>query len=359
MKKNSTELSTKIITFAFIIPLLLQLALFVYQLTNKIFSIWNIIATGMMIGLFVNAVRMSKHDKNQSKPKDPDIVTGGSTINNSNQSAQKQSKKSIIIKVIAGVICIALSILFFNIHNNKSDGLILVNSTVISQDGETTIETEETDEGISQSESEHIDVIVEYEFNGETKQTRISGNTTSKIYVDELKIYVDQNGKFVSDYGRILVWKIEAIIFLCSAILLALITIFSLGVEFTAGLVFFFAGLAIFFLIGSPFIENIWFNDLSCFCSLFINIGIYMLLVGILNLIFIKKEEPETPQEPISKEESLSNLKKRLKLKYNKTTNESFKQENETLTKSLTCKNCGAPIPSTHKFCTHCGTKKD
>ena len=84
-----------------------------------------------------------------------------------------------------------------------------------------------------------------------------------------------------------------------------------------------------------------------------------MLLVGILNLIFIKKEEPETPQEPISKEESLSNLKKRLKLKYNKTTNESFKQENETLTKSLTCKNCGAPIPSTHKFCTHCGTKKD
>lgn len=357
MKKNSTELSTKIITFSFIIPLLLQLTFFIYQLTNKIFSIWNIIATGMMVGIFVNAVRMSKHDKSQSKPKDSDIVTGGSTTNDSSQSSQKQSKKSIIIKVIAGVICLALSVLFFNIHNNKSEGLILVNSTVISQDGETTIETEETDDGISQSESEHIDVIVEYEFNGETKQARISGNTTSKIYVDELKIYIDQNGKFVSDYGRILVWKIEAIIFLCSAILLALITIFSLGVEFIAGLIFFFGGLAIFFLIGSPFIENIWFNDLSCFCSLFINIGIYMLLVGVFNLIFIKKEEPSTTPKPISKEESLSNLKKRLKQKYNNTSNESFKQKNETLSQNLTCKNCGSKISKTDNFCQFCGTK--
>ena len=82
-----------------------------------------------------------------------------------------------------------------------------------------------------------------------------------------------------------------------------------------------------------------------------------MLTVGVLNLIFVKKEEPETPQEPISKEESLSNLKKRLNLKYNKTTNESFKQENETLTKSLTCKNCGSKISKTDNFCQFCGTK--
>lgn len=84
-----------------------------------------------------------------------------------------------------------------------------------------------------------------------------------------------------------------------------------------------------------------------------------MLLVGVFNLIFIKKEEPSTTPKPISKEESLSNLKKRLKQKYNNTSNESFKQENETLSQNLTCKNCGAPMPNEHKFCTHCGTKKD
>ena len=355
MKTHSKGISSKIILFAFIIPFILQITLFVYQITNKVLSIWNIVATAMMTFISINAVRMSRHE--EKKTSEPELVTGGSTIDYSTPKKQKASTKSIVIKIFASLICIALSVLFFNIHNNKSKGLTLVNSTVISQQGEVTVETEETDDGITQTESEHIEVIVKYEFNGTTKQTTITGGNTHKIYVEELKIYIDSNGNFVSDYGRILVWKIEAIIFLCAAILLIITAIFSLGVEFIAGTIFLTIGLSLFFVIGCQFIENIWFNDLSCFSSLFVNIGIYMLIAGILNLVFPDKKDIQ-PQEPISKEESMANLKARLKQKYN-TDSQTTSDETKQNLSSSNCKSCGAPMPESHKFCTHCGTKKD
>lgn len=355
MKTNQKTISDKVVIVSYILPLILQISLLIYQFVNKVISIWNIASTGMIILIFANAIRMSKNEKKTFQ--DPDIVTGGTTIDHDTQAPAKPSKKSIIIKIASCVACIALSILFFNIHSNKSRGLEIVNSTVISQYGETTIETEETDEGITQTETDHIEVIVEYEFNGTTKQAKITGGTTHKIHVDELKIYIDQNGKFVSDYGRILVWKIEAIIFLCAAIMLALITIFSLGIEFIAGTIFLFAGLALLFVVGCQFIENLWYNDLSCFMSMFINIGIYMLIVGVINLFLPEKQESQT--KPISQEESMSNLKKRLKLKYNNNSQTDFKQKSDYLIKTYTCKNCGAAIPNSHKFCENCGTKKD
>lgn len=358
MKHNSKDPHSNIILISFIVPLILQLALFIYQLCNKVVSIWNIFATGMMLGIFINAVRMSRKTK-PNIVKDPDIVTGGSTIDHSKTYQEKQSKKAVIIKLISALLALGLSILLFNIHNNKSNGLELVNSKVISQWGDKTVETENTEDGVTTTESEHIEVLVEYEYNGVTKQAKITGGTTNKIYVDELKIYIDQNGKFVSDYGRIFIWKIEAIIFLFAAIMLLLTAIFSLGIEFIAGTIFTSAGLAIFFVIGCQFIENLWFNDLSCFMTLFVNIGIYMLLVGILNLIFPKKNDQEPIIEPESLEESMSNLKKRLKLKHNKNSQNSFKQPNEFLTKNHQCKNCGAPMSKSHKFCTNCGSKRD
>ena len=352
MKKNQKAISEKVVIASYILPLILQISLFIYQIINKIISIWNIAATAMIFFVFANAIRMSKNEKKTLQ--DPDIVTGGTTIDPPAQTLAKQSKKSIIIKIASCVVCIALSILFFNIHSKKSEGLEVVKSTVISQWGETTVETEQTNEGITQTETDHIEVVVEYEFNGAKKQAKISGGTTHKIYVDELKIYIDQNGKFVADYGRIFIWKIEAIIFLCVAIMIALITIFSLGIEFIAGTIFFFSGLAFFFVIGCQFIENIWFNDLSCFMSMFINVGIYMLLAGIINLFLPEKQEPQT--RPISQEESMSNLKKRLKQKYS---NSQPLNQKDDLEKTYTCKNCGTSIPDSHKFCDNCGTKKD
>lgn len=356
MKKQTTEFNPKIIFLSFVIPMMLQVALFIYQLQHKILSIWNIASTAMMIGIFINAIRMSKRDHSQKKVKDSDIVTGGSTVDHFADLNKKPSKKSVIIKLIAATLALGLSILFFNIHSNKAAGLELVESKVTYQWGKTTVKTD--DDG-TQSESDYIEVSVEYEYNGVKKQAFLKGSTTNKIYVDELKIYVDKDGKLVSDYGRILIWKIEAIIFLCVAIMLLLITFFSLGIEFIAGTIFFFAGLAIFFVIGCQFIENLWFNDLSCFMALFINIGLYMLVAGVLSLIFPQKISSQPEPTPITQEESMSNLKKRLKLKYSKNLQTTFKQNNDFLIKTLKCKSCGATMSESHKFCEHCGTKRD
>ena len=353
MKKVNQK--TKIYVIAFIIPVLLQLTFFLYQLFNKILTLWNVVSTAMLVGIFINTLRIyisEKREKLQLQ-NDPDIVTGGSTLT---QSAPKSKKSKIItltIKLISMITALSLSVLFFNIHESKSKNLILINSTVLSQQGEINYETDHSSDETTVSETEHIEVIVEYEFDGIKKQALIKGGNTHKIYIDNLKIYVDQNGKFVADYGRIFAWKIEAIIFLCTAIALALITIFSLGIEFIAGTIFSFASLSIFFLVNSQFFENMLYNDISCFLAMFINVGLYAILAGFLTLIIPIKNE--TTPTPLSKEESMKNLKARLHKKYSNIHND------KTLNNSIACKckNCGAEIEQTHKFCTNCGTKKD
>ena len=265
MKNNKNSMNNAIAIFAYLPPLALQIAFFVYQFKNKILSLWNIIATLMVVGIFINAIRMMISEKKEkSKPakiSDPDIITGGSTVDYS--KPQKRSKKTIAIFLLISIALFGLSALFFNIHSKKVNGLQVVSSTVVDQWGKKTVTTEETDDGITQTEEEYIEVVVEYEFNGEKRTEKISAKTTDKIYVDELKIYVDKTGKFINDYGRILVWKIEGIIFLISAIIMLLTTIFALGVEFIAGTIFSLIGTSLFFLIGSPFIENILYRR-SC-----------------------------------------------------------------------------------------------
>lgn len=340
MKNNQTKLYNRCAILSFIIPLGLQIAFFVHQAKNKIFSIWNIIATAMLVGIFINAIRMMINDSLKTqKDTTPDNVYDDSSTNH--YGKVKQRKKSFVIKLIISAVLIGISVLFFNVYNNKSSGLKLVDSRVISQWGETKVTTEETDEGITQTEEDYIEVLVEYEFNGEQKSARITGKTTSKIYVDELKIYVNEKGEFINDHGRILAWKIESILFLAAAILLILFTIFSLGVEFIAGLIFTLAGSALFFLVGCPFIENILYNDINCFLACFINIGIYMLSFGLLNLILSKNKTSITPQ-----------------IKQNQIQAE--KQQFSSITNlETTCKGCGAKISSNDNFCQYCGTKKD
>ena len=188
MKSRNFQPSPKITIISFIMPLALQIAFFIFQITHKVITLWNFVATAMMIGLFINAVRMSMPSKKKQVPNDPDLVTGGSTVDHFAQES-KPNKKHLIAKIITMIVTLALSIVFFSVYSNKSKGLELVNSKVLNQWGEKTIETEETDDGITQSESEYIEVTVEYEYKGIKKTALIKGRNTSKIYVDELKIY--------------------------------------------------------------------------------------------------------------------------------------------------------------------------
>ena len=175
MKSNKNSMSYKIALLSYIAPLALQISFFVYQVKNKIITLWNVVATLMLVGIFLNAIRMmisERKEKNQiAQISDPDIVTGGSTVDYS--KPQKRSKKTIVIFSLITAVLFGLSALFFNIYNNKSTGLQVVNSVVLSQDGKKTVTTEETDEGITQTEEEFIEVIVSYEFNGAQKTAKI------------------------------------------------------------------------------------------------------------------------------------------------------------------------------------------
>ena len=360
MKSNKNSMSYKIALLAFIPPLALQVAFFINQVKNKIITIWNAVATLMIVGIFLNAIRMMfnemKAKQQTANVSDPDIVTGGSTVDYS--KPQKRSKKTVVIFALITAALFGLSALFFNIYNNKSTNLQVVNSIVLSQDGKTTITTEQTDEGTTHTEEEFIEVIVSYEFNGTQKTAKITSKTTSKIFVENLKICVDETGKFVNDYGRILAWKIEAIIFLIAGILLLLTTIFSLGIEFVAGTIFSLIGTALFFFVGAPFIENILYNDISCFLACFINIGLYMLLYGVLNLVYskLKSNKQEVPVQSMSIPQNYSEQSYQEEAYFEPVSEQSQEPQKPV---ELKCKSCGSTMSPTDNFCQYCGTKKD
>ena len=295
-----SDIEKKAEIYTYVLPMLIQIALFVFQIVHGIISIWNIIATFMIIAIFVGAVKNAKHNKKVQdiKQVDKDIINGGSTIDYKTALKEKYNKKFMAIKAVVCVITLALSGLFFHMHNVKTAGLDVVNAKVVSQWGETTVVTTENDDGgISQSESEYVEIKVEYDFNGETKGAIVKAQNTSKIYIDEFKIYIDKQGEYKQDYGTLLSWKLEAIVFLSFAIAMLISLIFDLGVIFNAGVVFTALGLAFAFLAGGPIIENFFYNDIMCFISLFINIGIFFLLYQLVDVILKKRNSKNNTEK--------------------------------------------------------------
>ena len=190
MNKNNA-LNMKWVVVSYLIAMAIQISLFVFQVANKILSIWNLISTAMMVGIFVFAIKSHFHEKKEKERVKFDEITGGSTVNHFAKT--KRSRVEIIIQVIVLVVCLIVSGVFFGVYNKKVDGKILLDAKVISQDGETVVEYEETDEGIAKVEYDYIEVFVKYEFEGKTKTAKIESQTTSEIHVENLKIYVDES----------------------------------------------------------------------------------------------------------------------------------------------------------------------
>lgn len=325
------KFSVKYITIAYSIPLALQTAFFIYQLANAVISLWNCFAMLMMVYLFVFAIRGAIKDSKMQEN------STEKTNEEKEHTREKLSKKARLVYALIAVVFASVSAIFFGVYANKSKGLQIVNAKVVSQSGETIRDTETTDDGVSTSESDYIEVEVEYKFNGETKKAIIEATTTDKIYVDNLKIYVDDSGKFVNDYGRIFAWKVEAFIFLGFAVMMILVAIFSLGIEFVAGSIFTLAGVSFMFFIGAPLFENFLFNDIVSFVSVFAMVGIYMLLTGVFGLIFGREIVFGGSMFGHVKKEDVHRYEQEMGL--------------------LTCKKCGAKVSSYDKFCFHCGTK--
>ena len=328
MKNKEKKFSVKYIAVAYSVPLVLQLAFFIYQISNMVISFWNIFSTIMIVYLFVFAIRGACKENNDTTKKDN---------TSKNVSHEKLSKKAKMIFSLIAVVFVGIAFLFFGIYTNKSKGFQIVNSKVVSQEGETFRDTSVSSDGVSTTESDYIEVEVEYEFNGETKTAIIDATTTDKIYVDHLKIYVNEKGDFVSDYGRVFAWKVEAFIFLGFALMMILVAIFSLGIEFVAGSIFVFAGLSFMFFVGAPLFENFLFNDIVSFVSVFAMVGLYMLLSGVFGLIF--------GREIVFGGGIFGHVKKE----------DAHKHESEM--GLLTCIKCGTKVKKHEKYCFNCGTK--
>ena len=196
MKNKEKKFSVKYIAVAYSVPLVLQLAFFIYQISNMVISFWNIFSTIMIVYLFVFAIRGACKENNDTTKKDN---------TSKNVSHEKLSKKAKMIFSLIAVVFVGIAFLFFGIYTNKSKGFQIVNSKVVSQEGETFRDTSVSSDGVSTTESDYIEVEVEYMFNGKVKNAIITATNTDKIYVDNLKIYIDQNGEFICDYGRVVV----------------------------------------------------------------------------------------------------------------------------------------------------------
>lgn len=286
---------------AYALAFALQVAFLLFQISNKIITLWNIFPTALMAGIFVFVMKSviadyKSHNKKNNKtneynyddeydnkPKRPSYTDNAKVISN------KRTPAFILVQIFIMIAAFALSYLFYTIHDNKVKDLTLVDCVVVSQWGKTTTTTESDRNGTTTTQTAYVEVTVEYEFNGEKKEAIISGSTTDKIYVEDLKIYIDAEGEFVSDYGRVLVWQVESIILFAFGVFLLLILIFNLGTESFASAIFMVISFAITALIASQFVENFLYNDLSCFISTFANISIYMMLMTVFNILFGKK----------------------------------------------------------------------
>lgn len=324
---------------SFLLPVILQVWLLIYQYNKaKVISIWSVFSTVLFVLIFLNAIRMNiwskkEEEETPEKPKE-----------NIEQKTIKRSGKTTAIFAAIMLVLFGLSALFFNIHNNKVDGLQVVSSEVVWQEGRV-VTTTEVDEGeITETEYREIRVLVKYSYNGQERIAALKGNTVSKLNVSELKIYVDQSGACVSDYGRILIWKIVAIICLSCAALTLLMLILKLGAEFFAGGIMCSIGLIIAFVVGCQFIENMWFNDLVCFSSTFANAGLSILIYAVLNLIFHKKKDEiitinidiPVPPEEMDQEN------------FEETTKENKKK---------ICAYCGSEFIEGENVCGNCGSR--
>lgn len=331
MTTNIKKRELFLVIASFLLPLALQISLLIHQYTKaKVISFWSIVATVVLLLIFLNAVRMNIWPKNPNEE----------GIDNQNVStvkpAKKMSKKTKIVFSCIMAVLFGLSALFFNIHSNKVKGLMVVDSEVIWQEGRVVKDREVNEGEVTETEYREIRVLVKYSFNGTDKIALLEGNTIDKLTVNELKVYVNEAGECVTDYGRILIWKIVAIICLACAILILLSLILKFGMELSAGAIMCSIGLVLMFVVGCQFIENMIFNDLVCFTSMFANAGLSILVYSVLNKIF--------PGKAMGLSES----------------QEIIPAVHEVLEKehvAESCTYCGSELLPNANFCENCGAK--
>lgn len=358
-KKNVAQLSPIFVVLSFIVPIVLQGLLLYYQISNDVLTFWNLFSSIFMVGIFINAVRMSINSKKEEVATTPEIQ-GESTVE---ITGPERKIKSTVIQAIIAVVTITLSIFFFNIYNNKTEGLQVINSEVVHQWGKIERETSVNGNEISETEWEYIEVTLRYNYNGVWHQEVVSANTTSEIFVDELKVYVDSNGQFVNTYGRIEIWKYEAIVLMVFGVIMALTAIFVLGAGFVAADIITGLGVGILLLVASPFIEDILYNDLSCFIGMFVNIGLYMLTYSVLTLIILGRKglagaitTTTTYVDKLPEPEEVFDEESTFNPNAAPYVPEMDKKPEEPAGNKF-CQFCGSEIEAGSKFCDMCGAR--
>ena len=141
-------------------------------------------------------------------------------------------------------------------------------------------------------------------------------------------------------------------------VIMLLTAIFVLGAGFIAGDIMTFAGIGIFLLIASPFIENTLYNDILCFVSVFVNIGLYMLTYSIFTLIFVgRKGLAGAITTTTTYVDHLPDPEEEIDEEYVPQPIPELQPKEEPRRQPKFCQFCGSEILPDAKFCDMCGAR--
>ena len=306
--EKDLKLELKLLILSFLVPVLIQVAMFGFQVANGVISIWNIVSTFLVVVIFLGGIKSNKRSIIKARYINPNReVTGGSTVERKNN--QKMGIKARVVFFIVALVLAGASVLCFHFYNVKSKGLEVVEATVVWQKGETNVEVKQEDDEEVHSETRSLNVTVLYMFNGGYKTADLKAANITELKVKDVKIYIDAQGEAVCDCGRIDAFKYEAIVFLSFAVIMLLVAILGLGVELAAGGIMSLLGVGLAILVGSQFIENILYNDLVCFLFAFIDLGLALMIYGILSKILKKPESVVSYNNVLAQENQVESLK--------------------------------------------------
>ena len=279
----------KIITIACCSMYLPLIALFIYQLCHGIVSLFSIAPIGMLGFILYFNIGLNKGNKEKKEVTAVDAENKEVKVSNLIIHDVAIGTKQLLIRLAVMTVFLGLSIMFFFVYNNKiPDNANLITATIISQEGGTMVEEIETD-GMPKTEMVVKCVLnVEYELNDTVYKEKVSIYNVSKVYNNKIKIFVSPEGEFLDTFDEYSIYLYMFYTLLIACILTLLSMLFNLSMEFFVFIIFAVVGFGLTWLINLGFMGNVFFNPLSVFSLFFATTGLFGMLGGVLNKIFIK-----------------------------------------------------------------------
>lgn len=305
--------SIKIIFISFSLYLI-QLGFVIFQLCNKIFTIWNIIPLVMVVVIIVfniiNNKRLLKEKVlDQFENGSPTEYSGKKVVNSRRKTnlifdCTKPIKKTdVIVRVVFLIILLVIAGIFGFLYKDKKDNYNVVTATIVEQKIEKgdkkykeTVKIDEYGKEVSTTYTTiKYDTIVEYELDDVKYRTIIP---LEMVKVSKLKICVNDEGEFKKVYNTN-IFLYTAIVCIVTSVLILFSLLFKYPVEFFVFIMIAAIGVVVIFVINLGCFSNILYNDLTSFGLFFVLTGLMGMVGAILSKKMIKPIEPKIENSEI------------------------------------------------------------